>query len=378
MHNAPATNVGKPMLTRLTAVALIMAGLFTSVALSADLGAVLSEAAEGTDAPGAGLLTIRNYRIADETFYGVRRLGDAAAVAPSDLWNIGSDGKVMTAVMVARLVEKGMLSWDASLGALLPDMAADMRPEYRAVTLMQLMTHASGLPENIVDEDVLNSLLYDKSPTSPSERRKAYVARAFQDAPEERAGRFSYSNTGFLVAAVIAEKATGKTYESLMKDEVFKPLAMTSAGFGLTPADGNVGHIDGRVAIPRDANPEFFAPAGNIYLSLDDWARFCIDQLKGAAGQGALLKPQTYSLMQTAQSGSPVSMGWFIRDSMAGLSGPVLFHEGSDGTWFAVVALFPASGSGVLAVANAGKDMDGDDLTEAAGLSAARLLANGQ
>jgi len=366
------------MLARLTAAALIMAGLFTSAALSSDLGALLSDAAEGTDAPGAGLLTIRDFSIADEAFYGVRRLGDPAAVAPSDLWNIGSDGKAMTAVMVARLVEKGMLSWDASLGALLPEMAADMRPEYRAVTLMQLMTHASGLPENIVDEDVLNSLLYDENPASPSERRKAYVARAFQDEPEERAGRFSYSNTGFLVAAVIAEKATGKTYESLMEEEVFKPLAMTSAGFGQTPADGNVGHIDERVAVPRDANPDFIAPAGNIYMTLEDWARFCIDQLKGANGQGALLKPETYAFMQTAPSGHPVSMGWFVRDSMAGLSGPVLFHQGSDGTWFAVVALFPASGSGVLAVANAGKDMDGDDLTEDAALSAARLFANGK
>lgn len=365
------------MFSRLMAAAFVVAGFLTSVAYASDLRGVLSEAAEGTDVPGAGVLIIRNHAIADQAVYGVRRLGGAAPVAPGDLWNIGSDGKALTAVMVARLVEKGVLSWEASLDALLPDMAAGMRPEYRAVTLRQLLTHASGLPANIVDEDILNSLLYDESSASLSERRKAYVARALQDEPEARAGRFSYSNTGFIVAAVIAERASGKTYESLMQDEVFKPLAMNSAGFGLTPADGNVGHVDDRIAVPRDANPAFFAPAGNIYMSLEDWARFCIDQLKGAKGQGALLKPETYAFMQTAPSGHPVSMGWFVRDSMAGLSGPVFFHQGSDGNWFAVVALFPASGSGVLAVANAGKDMDGDDLTEDAASGAARLLADG-
>ena len=113
-----------------------------------------------------------------------------------------------------------------------------------------------------------------------------------------------------------------------------------------------------------------------MYLSLDDWARFCIDQLRGAKGQGALLKPETYSVTQSPPPGAPVSMGWFVRDSIAGLPGPVYYHEGSDGAWFAIVALFPASGSGVLAVTNGGKDMGGQALTLAAAMNAAKLLAD--
>lgn len=161
-----------------------------------------------------------------------------------------------------------------------------------------------------------------------------------------------------------------------MRDEVFTPLGMTSAGFGRPPTGQPAGHRQGRIAVPRDVNPDFFAPAGNIYLSLDDWARFCIDQLRGAKGEGALLKPQTYSVTQSPPPGAPVSMGWFVRDSIAGLPGPVYYHEGSDGAWFAVVALFPASGSGVLAVTNGGKDMGGQALTLAAAMNAAKLLAN--
>jgi hypothetical protein len=67
-------------------------------------------------------------------------------------------------------------------------------------------------------------------------------------------------------------------------------------------------------------------------------------------------------------------MGWFVRGGIAGLPGPVLYHEGSDGAWFALVALFPRSGSGVLAVTNAGKDMGGETLDMTAGLAAARRL----
>lgn len=105
----------------------------------------------------------------------------------------------------------------------MPDMAGEVRPEYRAITLLQLLTHTSGLPENIRDEKALNSLFYDESSASLSERRRAYIARALQDAPVGRAGRFSYSNTGFLIAASMAETASKETYESLMRDEVFTP-----------------------------------------------------------------------------------------------------------------------------------------------------------
>jgi CubicO group peptidase (beta-lactamase class C family) len=362
------------MISRLAALALTCATLLSSGAQASGLDEILAKAAGGQKAPGAGLLVIQDFRVADQAVYGVRRLGDPRPVKPGDVWNIGSDAKAMTAVMVARLVERGVLSWDATLASLLPDMAAGMRPEYRTVTLQQLLAHTSGLPHDLKDDRALNELFYAESSATPQERRKAYVARSLQDAPAGPAGRFSYSNTGFLIAAMAAERATGATYEALMRDEVFKPLGMTSAGFGLTPESEPTGHIHGRVAVLRDVNPDFFAPAGNIYLSLEDWARFCIDQMKGANGQGALLRPQTYALMQTAASGAPVSMGWFLRGSVAGLSGPVLFHEGSDGAWFALVALSPKSGAGVLAVANGGKDMGGEALDMAAGLAAAKLL----
>lgn len=363
------------MISRLAALLAICIGVLSAPAFADDLGTILSRAVAGKKAPGAGLLIIQDYGIVDQAVHGVRNLSDPTPVSRSDVWNIGSDGKAMTAVMIARLVDRGVLSWESTIGSVLPDIAGDVRAEYRAITLQQLLTHTSGLPENIRDEKALNSLFYDESSASLSERRRAYIARALQDAPVGRAGRFSYSNTGFLIAAAMAEAASKATYESLMRDEVFTPLGMTSAGFGRPPPGQPAGHKRGRIAVPRDVNPDFFAPAGNIYLSLDDWARFCIDQLRGANGQGALLKPQTYAVTQSPPPGAPVSMGWFVRDSIAGLPGPVYYHEGSDGAWFAVVALFPASGSGVLAVTNGGKDMGGQALTLAAAMNAAKLLA---
>ncbi len=93
---------------------------------------------------------------------------------------------------------------------------------------------------------------------------------------------------------------------------------------------------------------------------MDDWAAFCLDQMKGANGQGKLLKTETYRLIQTPQGKFGMALGWAFQNSMQGHVGPVLLHTGSDGTWFAFAALFPRTESGVLIVANAGKSMGGE------------------
>jgi CubicO group peptidase (beta-lactamase class C family) len=364
------------MVARRTVLLAICAGVFCPLVVAGELDSILTKALAGKRPPAAGLLIIQDYAVVDQAVNGARSLSDPTAVSLTDVWHIGSDSKAMSAAMIARLVDRGVLSWESTISSILPDMVSDARIEYQAITLMQLLTHTSGLPANIKDEQALNSLFYDESTASLQERRKAYITRALQDAPEGRAGRFSYSNTGFLIAALMAETASKRTYESLMQDEVFAPLGMTSAGFGSPPIGQPAGHMKGRTAVPRDVNPEFFAPAGNIYLSLADWARFCIDQLRGANGKGSLLKPQTYSVTQSPPPGAPVAMGWFVRNSTAGLPGPVLYHEGSDGAWFAVVLLSPTSGSGVLAVTNGGKDMGGRTLALSVATDAARLLAS--
>ena len=114
-------------------------GVFAAPAFADDLDAILSKAAAGKKAPGAGLLIIQDYGIVDAAVHGVRSLSDPTPVSRSDVWNIGSDGKAMTAVMIARLVDRGVLSWESTIGGVLPDMAGDVRPEYRAITLRQLL-----------------------------------------------------------------------------------------------------------------------------------------------------------------------------------------------------------------------------------------------
>jgi CubicO group peptidase (beta-lactamase class C family) len=352
--------------------------LFATVAQAApaDLGGALERAMKDKAVPAMAALEIRDGVAGEEAVRGVQVLGEAAPVRPGQRWLLGSDTKAMTAAMIARLVERGTLSWTARLDHMLPDLVAGMRPEYRDVTLLDLMSHRAGLPENLGDEPYFHSLYDD--PRSPTQQRLAYIARALAEAPIGPArDKGSYSNTGFLIAGAVAERATGKSYETLMAEEVFGPLGMTSAGF--KTSNGPVGHVDGRVALKKfDANPPFLAPAGLAAMSLQDWAKFCIDQLNGAKGHGRLLRAESYKVLQTAQGtseGAGWALGWGVAPRVVGRKGPALTHSGSDGNWYALVALFPETGNGLLVTANAADSMGGDKAAVAVLREVAATLA---
>ena len=296
---------------------------------------------------------------------GVRVIGGHDRIAPDDPWHIGSDVKTMTAVLIARLVDRGVLHWDDQLGSLMPDLA--MQPRYARATLVQLMSHHAGLPHDLVDAGARATLFGDDSAASLADKRLHYLARALGDPPVGRPGSFHYSNTGYLLAAAIVERATGERWDVLLRREVLAPLGMDKARVGTTVVGEPQGHRGGHATGPDQTNPLFFAPAGGLVLPLDDWAKFCLDQLAGARGHGQLLSAAGYRMMQSAQGSGEYGMGWEVLAEYGGRDGgPVLVHAGSDTNWFALAVLFPATGTGVLVVANAGADMGGDAAVRAA------------
>ncbi len=348
----------------ITAAALAV--LAVSAVRAADLDDLLAKAMGDTNTPALAALEMRGGKVVGEGARGVRRNDRPGAVQPGDVWLIGSDAKPMTASLVARLVDRGLLSWTTPLDKMLPELAGTMRPEFRKVTLVQLLSHHAGLAHDTTDLKFVETFFHDQRPLP--EQRFAYIAQTLKEAPESIPGtEFNYSNTGFLIAAVIAERAGAEPYETLIRHEIFEPLGMKSVGYGPTHDGQPQGHINGKPAHLEDANPLMFAPAGNMSMSLRDWSAFCLDQMAGAHGQGKVLAASTYRLMQTPQPGGGSSgLGWGIQPSLAGHKGPVLMHAGSDGTGFALVALFPEDESGILTASNAAEDMGGDKSTKAA------------
>jgi CubicO group peptidase (beta-lactamase class C family) len=131
--------------------------LTISPVLATGLTADLSVALKGTKAPAVGVLVMRDGKVAEIAVIGRRRNDRPDSVQPGDLWRIGSDGKPITATLIARLVDRGVLNWKTPLKQMLPQFAATMRPDYRGVTLLQLLSHQSGLPHDVSDMKLIDT-----------------------------------------------------------------------------------------------------------------------------------------------------------------------------------------------------------------------------
>ncbi|MCV2361902.1 beta-lactamase family protein [Paucibacter sp. DJ1R-11] len=345
-------------------------GLTQPALAQTDADPVLLVALQASKTPALALLEMRDGKVSREAVVGLRRNDQTEAAKLDDLWATGSDAKPMTVALVARLVDRGLLAWDAPLSKLWPALAQTVRPEYGQITLAQLLSHRAGLPRDSSDADYFAAFHADTRPLP--QQRMDYLRKALNEAPVAAAGAGQhYSNTGFVLAGAIAETVTGVAYETLMHQEVFEPLGMSSARFAATRQGQNMGHRNGhpvaeKFSTAEDGNPLMYSPAGaELHMTLRDWAKFCLDQLAGAKDQGKLLSKAAYRKMQTNTDGPRSALGWLAPPSIMGRKGPVLQHSGSDGNWMAYVVLFPEQGTGVLVAANAGEDMGADAAAKA-------------
>ncbi len=306
---------------------------------------------------------------------GVRKRGSPDAVTAGDQFHIGSCTKAMTATMIGALVEEGKLSWKTTVGETFPELHAKLNEQWRAVTLEQLLTHRAGAPADL-QFDGLWGRLWERH-GSPTEQRMMLVEGVVARPPESAPGtKFLYANSGFAIAGAMAERATGRAWEDLMRERVFVPLGMDSAGFGapgrrdtLDQPRGH--HEDGSVQEvgPGSDNPAAIAPGGAVHCTIGDWAKFVALHLRRRAraepkGAGALaLSDATLTKLHTPPAGTDdhqYAMGWSVtkRDwaqgSAPGDAGRVLTHNGSNTMWFCVAWLAPEKKFAVLVMCNQG------------------------
>jgi CubicO group peptidase (beta-lactamase class C family) len=312
----------------------------------------------------AGVIQIDG-KIAAEAALGVRALGHSEAVTTNDRWHIGSDTKAFTATMIARLVEKGIMHFDDTLAASFPAFAEAMNPAYRDVTVNQLLSHTAGLPPLTDDKDLPPFMAVIKSANGVKAQREAIARKYLTMPPASKAGEFVYSNLGFIIAGAIAEAKTGKTWEDLIREQIFTPLGIKNASFGTPGTSGKFdqpwGHDEkaGKLVAldPSRAdadNPPALGPAGTINITLKDWLLFAQDQLDGEHGHGKLLKPETYRKLHTPVTGN-YALGWGAKLGPDGV--PLLItHTGSNGYWLADIRIMPKHDMIFLVATNAGND----------------------
>lgn len=288
---------------------------------------------------------------------GVRKRGSDVPVTKQDLWHLGSETKAMTAALIARLVERGLLRWDSTVAQVFPEIAESFDPAFRGVTVRHLLSHRAGL-----EKDLEWISLVERG--SASEQRLEAVRRALSKPPRSPPETsYFYSNLGYVVAGAMVERVTGKTWEEALREEIFQPLSMKTAGFGGIGTPGKIdqpwGHASGGRPAPKNGpeadNPPVLGPAGTVHASLEDWARFVADLLRGISGEGGILQRESYRELLSPPFGGEYALGWVVAErDWAG--GKALNHCGSNTFYYANVWVAPERGFAVLVCTNRGLD----------------------
>jgi len=243
---------------------------------------------------------------------GVRKRGTQVQVTMDDLWHLGSDTKIMTASLAAIMIEQGKLRWTSTVSEIFPERTPSFDPHLRDVSLLQLLSHRAGIAANL-DYAALQKF------GSVHDQRLEAVKEGLSGKPVSSPGsEFLYSNLGYIIAGAMIERVSGEDWETGLRTYIFSPLAMDSAGFGGLGTPGKIdqpwGHgLKGQPADrngPDADNPPVLGPAGRVHCTIQDWARFATDQLRGARGEPALLKPEFYGMLQTTHFGGDYALGW--------------------------------------------------------------------
>lgn len=237
--------------------------------------------------PGVSIAVVRNGELVEARGYGLANVELNVPVTAETIFQSGSVGKQFTATLAMMLVEEGKLSLDDPMSKYIADAPAI----WQGITLRHLLTHTSGLSNNIYNrlnmrQDYTEDELVKEIATTPLD---------FQ--PGEQ---WNYSNPGYVMMGIIIHKATGKFYGDLLREKIFTPLGMTTARI-IDEADIIPNRAAGyRLVDGELKNQEWVAPKlnttadGALYIT-------ALDMAKWAAGldSGKLLSRASFDQMWT-------------------------------------------------------------------------------
>lgn len=339
------------------------------------LADALEQIRSANQVPALGALLYQDGAIRDVAAVGVRIWGESTRVKVTDQFHLGSDTKAMTATLVALMIDRGLLTWTSTLAELLPDITT-MDPAYRSVTVEMLLAHRAGLGSEFEFDHGQLMWQLQSSDTDPAEGRRM-LARAMLSIPPqfEPGSIYHYSNAGYVIAGRILERVTGKAWEFLIREELFKPLKMESCGFGplgypnQSPPQQPWAHE--RTATGLHAtiidNPETLGPAATVHCSMQDWMKFIALHIDAYNGKPRIVSAEGFRKLHTAYPGQDYTYGGWIRAERPWAAGAVFTHDGSNTLNYATVWWAPSRNLAAMAVTNVGGE---------AGMKAAQEAVN--
>ncbi len=329
------------------------------------LDAYITKALKDWEVPGLAIAIVKDDKVVYAKGYGVQKLGESTPVNERTIFAIGSTTKAMTVACLGMLVDEGKLSWDDPATKHLKGFQLYDPYVTRELSVRDLVTHRSGLERA--------DLLWYSSPYSREEI--LFRIRYLKPAWSFRS-RYGYQNILYLAAGQIIPELTGKSWDELIQERLFKPLGMTSTTTSTRQLEGmsNVATphaiIDQKVQPIRWVNIDNVAPAGSVnsnVLDMAQWIRLNLNE--GVLDGKRLLSKEVVEEMQTPQTiirldsltkalrpsthFAAYGLGWVLNDY---LGRKIVSHGGAIHGMRARVLLVPEEKLGIVTLINSTRD----------------------
>lgn len=351
-----------PALAGAAALAQLQSAQLPPVRLdSAQFDAVFRSELSKAKVPGAAYAIVYKDQIVKLGSYGVRAVGDNAKVNPDTVFRLASVSKTFAGDLLVQLSSQGRIDLQKPLKAYVPELKLRSATLEQSVSVEQILSQGSGFWAHAF-EDLIEA---DQTPAQ-------ILPRLAELAPVCPPGRcYSYQNVFFGLLGRVAEQGTGRRYEELVSEKIFRPLGMQTASYGLSALLANrnkaLPHQRGgkgwRVMKPK-ANFYRFPAAAGVNASARDLALY----LSAMLGE----QPQVFSAAMLQQLREPLvkmpgrprhelwqqyrdvkayyGRGW----RMVQYDGDTLYYHGGvvDG-YRPYIAYSPSTGYGLVLLTNA-------------------------
>lgn len=309
--------------------------------------------------PGMAIAVVRDGKVAYAKGFGVRKAGEDGRIDPDTVFQLASLSKSLSATVVAQQVGAGAVKWDTPLVAHLPWFALSDPWVTSHVTVADMFSHRSGLPDHAGDD--LEDLGYDRKQILG--RLKFLPLDSFRDS-------YAYTNFGLTAGAEAVAVASGQDWASLAETALYRPLGMASTSSRFadfeTRANRAFPHTrtNGAFVAGSQRQPDAQAPAGGVSASVNDFSRWMIlllqeGKLDGreiipAAALLPAMRAEVISSLSRVPDARPSFYGYGIGVSISSSGRVSLDHSGAfamgAGTTYRLV---PSLGLGIVVLTNA-------------------------
>ena len=305
--------------------AIAQSGRFDLEKTKTVLTGLIEKTLADNGAPSMSIALVRGDSIVWKAAFGYTNMRSRTPATTETLYSTGSSFKSVTATAVMQLAEQHKLRLDDPINRYLDDSEVqDRLQSEKPVTFTHILSHWSGLKNGAETQPIWSRKL---PKTLEAMTSGLYSIRA----PETK---WEYNNFAYGTAGLLVQKISGIEYEKYMVDNVLKPLGATTA-HPVYPspemvermalpykAGGSLGKPEPEVQVHFDVYP-----AGDIYLTAEDMARYLGAQLNGGVFNGnRILSEESVREMHKPRFGGDYGLGfWMVHDSA---TGHTLIHHG--------------------------------------------------